>query len=244
MMSAATALRHARAMPRQPRFWFPGAVLHVVQRGNNRAPMFVDDNDRRSFVDDLLAASCKHGVALHAYVLMSNHVHLLATPRAADSMPRTMQTVGRRYVGRFNRAHSRSGTLWEGRYRATLVDTDRYFFACMRYIELNPLRAGMVGEPGDHRWSSHRANAFGADDPLVTFHTLYSSLGATRDSRCGAYRRMFACELSKDELRAIRDAIQYEWALAGEAFLRTAETLAGRRAARLPMGPRPRDPHT
>jgi putative transposase len=241
-MYASPAAAHARTMPRQPRFWFPGAVLHVVQRGNNRAPVFVDDDDRHRFVDDLLVATCKHRVAVHAYVLMTNHVHLLATPLDADAMPRTMQTAGRRYVGRFNRVHSRTGTLWEGRYKAALVDTDRYFFTCMRYIELNPLRAGIVGRPEDYRWSSHRANACCAEDRLVTFHTLYSSLGGTAESRCDVYRRMFERALHEHELHAIRDATQFEWALAGEPFRQMAEALAGRRATRLPMGPRPRAP--
>jgi len=230
------------AMPRQPRFWFPGAVLHVVQRGNNRAPVFIVADDRRNFVDDLLAAARKHDVAIHAYVLMSNHIHLLATPGSAAGIPRTMQTAGRRYVARFNRTHSRTGTLWEGRYKATLVDTDRYFFACMRYIECNPVRASIVGKPEDYRWSSHQANAFGAEDPLVTFHPLYTWLGATRNAQSSAYRRMSDHELAGQDLRAIRDATQYEWALAGETFRRMAEALAGRRTARLPMGPRSRDP--
>ncbi len=203
-------------MPRQPRYWFPSAVLHVVQRGNNRSPIFVDDDDRRRFVDDLFAATRKHGVALHAYVLMTNHVHLLASPRAAEAMPRTMQTAGRRYVARFNRMHARTGTLWEGRYRATLVDADQYFFACMRYIESNPVRAGMVGRPEEYRWSSHRANALGAYDPLVTLHALYTSLGDVAESRCAAYRRMFEQDLPDGELLAIRDATRFEWALGGK----------------------------
>jgi putative transposase len=225
-------------MPRQPRFWFPGAVLHVTQRGNNRAPMFVDDCDRQHFVDDLIAASRKHGVAIHAYVLMTNHVHLLASPRAAQAMPRTMQTAGRRYVARFNRMHARTGTLWEGRYRATLVDTDQYFFACMRYIESNPVRAGMVSRPEEYRWSSHRANALGTEDALVTCHALFESLGGITESRRDAYRRMFEHALPDSTLRAIRDATRFEWALGSEAYGRMVEARAGRRAARLPMGPR------
>lgn len=238
-MADGGATRHIRPMPRQPRFWFDNAVLHVVQRGNNRMPIFVDDEDRSYFIGALIGATRKHGVAVHAYVLMSNHVHLLVAPLSAASMPRTMQTVGRRYVGRFNRVHGRSGTLWEGRYKATLVDADAYFFACMRYIELNPVRAGMVQAPGDYRWSSHAANAFGAADALVTVHPAYVALSESIDGRCDAYRKMFGDETSEDDLRAIRDATQFEWALGGEAFRRAVEFRTGRRTARLPMGPTP-----
>jgi putative transposase len=224
-------------MPRQPRFWFPGAVLHVVQRGNNRSPVFVSDDDRLRFIDHLLDASRKHGVAIHAYVLMTNHVHLLASPCHAEAMPRMMQTVGRRYVGRFNRVHDRTGTLWEGRYRAAPVDTDSYFFACMRYIELNPVRAGMVRTPIDYRWSSHCGNALGERDALITIHDVYAALGNTPHARREAYRKMFESPLTDKELDAIRDATQFEWALAGESARRRMEALTGRRTARLSMGP-------
>lgn len=237
-MVSGGATRQTRPMPRQPRFWFEGAVLHVMQRGNNRMPIFVDDADRLYFIGALLDATRRHGAAIHAYVLMSNHVHLLATPRNAAAMPRTMQTVGRRYVGRFNRVHGRSGTLWEGRYKATLVDADAYFFACMRYIESNPVRAGMVRAPRDYRWSSHAANAFGAADALVTVHPAYAALGESLAHRCEAYRSMCGDGTTDDELCAIRDATWFEWALGGEAFRRTVEVRTGRRTARLPMGPR------
>lgn len=225
-------------MPRQPRFWFCGAVLHVVLRGNNRMPIFVDDEDRSFFLGAMIDATRKHGAGIHAYVLMSNHVHLLASPASATSMPRSMQTVGRKYVGRFNRVHGRSGTLWEGRYRATLVDADDYFFACMRYIESNPVRAGMVRTPSDYRWSSHAANALGAKDPLITLHPAYMALGETTSRRCAAYQGLFGDTLKAGELRSIRDATSFQWALGGEAFRREVELRTGRRSARLPKGPR------
>lgn len=227
-------------MPRQPRYWFPGAVLHVVLRGNNRAPIFIDDEDRVRFLEELADASRTRGADVHAYVLMTNHVHLLASPQQADSMPRTMQTVGRRYVGRFNHVHGRTGTLWEGRYRATLVDVEAYFFACMRYIELNPVRAAMVRAPQDYRWSSHHANAYGSRDPLVTTHRAYDALGGCAAARRDAYLRMFAIAPAEDELRAIRDAARFEWALATDAFRKRVEAMTGRRTARLPMGPAPK----
>ena len=223
-------------MPRQPRFWFPGAVLHVVQRGNDRTPVFMDERDRTRYLEWLRDATGTHGVAVHAYVLMTNHVHLLASPASVHAMPRMMQSLGRRYVGWFNHVHGRTGTLWEGRYKATLVDTDSYFLACMRYIELNPVRALMVNAAGDFRWSSHRSNAFGTDDALVTPHSLYTGLAGARAERCERYRHWCGDAANEDELRAIRQATRFEWVLGSPAYCRFVESQTRRRAARLPMG--------
>jgi len=226
-------------MPRQPRFWYPGAVLHVVQRGHDRAAVFVGDSDRRRYLDWLVEAAREHGVAVHAYVLMPNHVHLLASPATAEAMPRMMQTLGRRYVGWFNHVHRRTGTLWEGRYKATLVDTDAYFLACMRYVELNPVRAHLVVAASEFRWSSHRANAFGVPDALITRHALYVGLAAEPQRRCDVYRRWCGEALDDDELRAIREATRFEWVLGSDAYRQFVATQTPRRASRLPMG-RPR----
>jgi REP-associated tyrosine transposase len=226
-------------MPRQPRFYFPGAVLHIVQRGNDRAPVFTSASEHRFYLDCLRDASRTHDVSIHAYVLMTNHVHLLASPGNAQGLPRMMQMLGRRYVGRFNFLHGRTGTLWEGRYKATLVDTEAYLFACLRYIELNPVRAGMVTGPADHRWSSHRANACGDNDSVVTPHASFLSLAASSEERCNVYRRMFGQPVPEDAIRAIRDATQFEWALGDIVFRKRVEAWTGRRADRLPMG-RPR----
>jgi len=227
-------------MPRQPRFWFPGAVLHVVQRGNDRAAVFRSDDDRRYFLDCLIAASRKHGVVVHAYVLMTNHFHLLASPNGPDAVPRTIQTVGRRYVGRFNHVHGRTGTLWEGRYKGAIIESDAHLLACMRYIELNPVRANLVASPAAFAWSSYRANALGRLDRLVAPHALYDALGNSPAVRQARYRDGFDFVMAADELRALRDATQFEWAFGTEAFRRNVEALTGRRTARLPMGPRPR----
>jgi putative transposase len=203
-------LRQRVGMPRQPRFWYPGAVLHVVQRGHDRAAVFLGDSDRRRYLDWLVAAAREHGVAVHAYVLMPNHVHLLASPATAEAMPRMMQTLGRRYVGWFNHVHRRTGTLWEGRYKATLVDTDAYFLACMRYVELNPVRAHLVVAASEFRWSSHRANAFGASDALITRHGILRRPGGRSAAalrrlsalvRSGAGRRRAARDSGGDPLR-------------------------------------------
>jgi putative transposase len=226
-------------MPRQPRFYFPGAVLHIVQRGNDRATVFTCAQDHRLYLDCLLDASRTHGVAIHAYVLMTNHVHLLASPSHAQAVPRMMQTLGRRYVGRFNFLHRRTGTLWEGRYKATLVDTEAYLFACLRYVELNPVRARMVAEPADYRWSSHRANAFGDDDAVVTPHLSFVALAPSAKEQREVYRRSFGQPLPEDTVKAIRDATQFEWVLGGASFRTHIEGWTGRRADRLPMG-RPR----
>ena len=226
-------------MPRQPRFFYPGAVLHVVQRGNDRAPVFTCANDHRFYLDCLRDASRTHEVSVHAYVLMTNHVHLLASPAHAQALPRMMQTLGRRYVGRFNFLHRRTGTLWEGRYKATLVDTEAYLFCCLRYVELNPVRALMVTAPGDYRWSSHRANAFGDNDPVVTPHPSFLALGPNAEVRRDAYRRMFGQPVPAEAVQAIRDATQFEWALGSVGFRNRVEACTGRRADRLPMG-RPR----
>jgi putative transposase len=223
-------------MPRQPRFWYPGAVLHVVQRGNNRAPIFADDRDRRWFLAALTEASRLHGAAVHAYVLMPNHIHMVATPARADALPRMMQTLGRRYVGYFNHRHRRTGTLWEGRYKATLVESERYLLTCMRYVELNPVRARMVTAPADFRWSSYHHNAVGMPDTLITCHSVYRHLAPELEQCQAAYRQWCGQALAEDELRAIRDATRFEWVLGSDAYQQFVLTRTGRRASRSHMG--------
>jgi len=227
-------------MPRLPRFYFPGAVLHVIQRGNDRAAVFVGTDDRRLYLRFLEHAARTHGVAIHAYVLMDNHVHLLASPNHPMAVPRMMQSVGRRYVGRFNSVHDRSGTLWEGRYKAALVESEAYLFTCHRYIELNPVRAGVVASPGEYRWSSHRANAYGAYDSIVSPHPMFVALAERADERHDLYRHLFGEPLAENALKEIRDATQFEWVLGNERFRQGAARWTGRRAERLPLGRRKR----
>ena len=160
--------RHEVSLARMPRYAAPGIPQHVTQRGTNRSAIFVADADYRFFHECLRAACEKHGCHVHAYVLMSNHVHLLLTPATGSAIGRVMQTVCRRYVQRFNDTHERTGTLCQGRYKATVVDTEQYLFACHRYIELNPVRAGLARNARDYTWSSHRGNAFGVTDHLVS----------------------------------------------------------------------------
>ncbi len=226
-------------MARLPRLFLPGQPIHAIQRGNNREPIFAAEEDYRFYLECLGKAATEHGLAIHAYVLMTNHVHLLATPDSEDSLSKTMQSVGRRYVQYFNHAYQRSGTLWEGRYKSTLIQGSRYLLTCMRYIELNPVRADMVEHPGDYPWSSYRANAQGEENALLTPHPLYRKLGPMPEARQQAYRQLFRAHIAKDELEAIRNATNKAWVLGEGRFCGKVEALSQRRAAPLPKG-RPR----
>jgi putative transposase len=227
-------------MPRLGRYFLPDQPLHVIQRGNNREPVFFGEEDYVSYRDWLAEAACEHGCAIHGYVLMTNHVHLLVTPRAADSLPRTMQSLGRRYVRRINTVYRRTGTLWEGRYRAAPIDCEAYFLACCRYIELNPVRARMVRRPRDYRWSSYRAHAQGSVDALLLDHELYDSLGATPAERQQAYRALFRDMLDADFVAALRAATNGGWAVGGTRFKRRIAKALGRRVTPLPKGRPPK----
>jgi putative transposase len=213
---------------------------HIIQRGNNRVAIFAAKSDYRFFLECLAAASNEHGCRVHAYVLMTNHVHILATPSSAASIPLAMQDVGRRYVRRFNDTYGRSGTLWEGRYRATLVDTERYFLTCQRYVELNPVRAGLVSRAADYPWSSYRFNAHGGRDTLVSMHYCYVALGTTADERRRAYRAICADAIPDSMLAEIRDATNRRWALGTKAFRDECAKLLGRRVEPAARGRRPR----
>ena len=202
---------------------------HVIQRGNNRSTLFAIQADFRFFRDYLVRACEQHGCRVHAYAFMTNHVHLLMTPSSERAIGKVMQSVGRRYVAYFNAKYQRTGTLWEGRYRATLVETEPYLFACYQYIELNPVRAGLVVRPSDYRWSSHRANALGARDPLVTPHETYSGLGVDARAQCAAYRSLFDTPVAEPTLGAIRDATNRGWALGSKRFRDEIAALLRRR---------------
>jgi putative transposase len=191
--------------------------------------LFAVDADFQFFRDCLQDACEKHGCEVHAYVFMTNHVHLLMTPTTESSIGRVMQSVGRRYVQRFNTRYQRTGTLWEGRYRATVVLSERYLFACYRYIEMNPVRAGLVASPHDYRWSSFRANALGARDPMVVQHERYCALGADVSTRQSAYRALFEIALAESTLVAIREATNKGWTLGSEPFGAEIATLVKRR---------------
>lgn len=193
-------------MPRPPRLVVPSVPLHIIQRGNNRIPCFHVQNDCLAYLDMLRECAFDMGCAVHAYVLMSNHVHLLLSPDARDSASMMMQRLGQRYVQYFNRRHARTGTLWEGRFRSCLVEDARYFLICHRYIELNPVRACMVETPADYPWSSYRSNAFGQENALITPHPIYTGLGGDVDACRAAYRGLFGDALPDDVLEEVRQA--------------------------------------
>lgn len=223
-------------MARQPRFFAPDEAQHAIQRGNNREPIFATEDDYRFYLDCLKKAAKAHGLSIHAYVLMTNHVHLLVTPDYEESLPRTLQSVGRRYVQYFNYTYRRTGTLWEGRYRATVIDSERYLLTCMRYIELNPVRASMVGHPVNYPWSSFAANAQGETDAMLTPHELYYRLGRSDGERQAQYRQLFRAQLPKADVEAIRDSTNKAWVLGNDRFRQRIEDLSGRRSAPLPKG--------
>jgi putative transposase len=228
-------------MSRKRRFFLPDLPVHVVQRGNNRQAVFFDENDYRIYLDCLSEAAHAHGCAIHAYVLMTNHIHLLTTPSAAAAIGETLQALGRRFVPHINRSYGRSGTLWEGRYKASLVQDDVYLLTCYRYIERNPVRAGMVAEPAAYPWSSYRANALGEANPLLRPHPLYLALGNRAAERQAAYRDLFATEIDPDSLNAVRACLQTGTPLGNDRFRAQIEQALGVKVGYSACG-RPRRP--
>ena len=221
-------------MSRQPRLAVPGYPHHIIQRGNNRQAIFADADDYQRLLDALREQAAANQVAVHAYVLMSNHLHLLVTPQTTEGMSRTMQALGRSYVRHFNRRHGRSGTLWEGRYRSTLIEAERYLLACMAYIELNPVRAGMVAAPADYPWSSHAHHVGLRSDPLVTSHALYWAMGNTPFAREQAYAQLVHAGLSAGQQAELGRAAHTGWALGGAEFIDDLQQRTARRIA--PVG--------
>ena len=219
-------------MPRLPRLKLPNTPLHIIQRGNNRSVCFASDEDFLFYLDQLTDISVKVGVAVHAFVLMTNHVHLLLTPQDAEGASQLMKRLGQRYVQHFNRAYRRTGTLWEGRFRSCVVGEEAYFLGCHRYIEMNPVRAEMVNHPGDYRWSSYGANAQGAPMPLIRPHPVYCSLGLTDDERQAAYRELFRYELDPGLVDQIRQITHGGLVLGSDRFAEEIARLAGRRTQR------------
>jgi putative transposase len=217
-------------MARLPRFALPGVPQHVIQRGNNRQACFASDEDCRFYRQCLGDASGRYACSVHAYCLMTNHVHLLITPAAPTALSGFMQHLGRRYVQYFNYSYQRTGTLWEGRYKASLVDAEAYLLTCYRYIELNPVRAAIVEHPSHYRWSSYQYNALGESDKLIAPHALYTALGANTVERCRAYRALFHQRLNEPTVHNIRESLNQEVALGNDRFRADIERMIGRRA--------------
>lgn len=216
-------------MARQVRLTVPGYPHHVIQRGNDRQLIFRDDADRQRLWDLLLEHSQRQKVAVHAYVFMDNHFHLLLTPETEDGLPLLMQAVGRSYVRYFNTRHGRTGTLWEGRYRSSLIETEKYLLTCMAYIELNPVRGGLVAEPGQHLWSSFRHLIGQRSDKLVSPHALFWSLGNTPFAREAAYAQMVQAGLTAGQQADLTRSVLTGWTLGSPVFLRSLEQTTQRR---------------
>lgn len=221
-------------MARQPRLDLPFIPQHVVQRGNNRLPCFLDDNDRLRYLQLLREALLHTNCQLHAYVLMDNHVHLLVTPPAVGAIARLMQKLGRQYVSQFNIRHRRSGTLWEGRYKSCLVDSESYILHCHRYIDLNPVRARITDDPAAFPWSSAAAHCGFRSDALLTAHPAYTAIGLTDAERSDAYQALLRETLSDDDLQAIRTYLQQQRALGRDAFKAMVEAKTQRFASTRP----------
>jgi putative transposase len=229
-------------MARPPRLELPGIPLHVIQRGNNRAACFFGEVDRRFYLKCLHEAAVRRNCAIHAYVLMSNHIHLLVTPNERGSVARMLQDVGRRYVRIINAIHGRTGTLWEGRFKSSLVDSENYLMTCHRYIETNPVRAGLAAQAGAYAWSSHRHYSSSTPDKLITEHPVFVRLGASTVERRTAFCSLFDEPLDAGTLSRIRDAANTGSALGSERFLASTESVLGRRV-RMPIRGRPTKPN-
>ena len=218
-------------MARLPRVELQGVPQHLIQRGNNRQVCFGSDEDFQAYIHWLKEYSEKFGVEVHAWVLMSNHVHLLCTPRKPKAISRMMQSVGRRYVQYFNYTYKRTGTLWEGRYKACLIQKESYLLQVYRYIELNPVRASMVEDPAEYGWSSYQINGLGKKSALCTPSDLYTALGANQKQRQEAYRDLFKYHVDGELLDDIRKAVNKGMALGNERFKEEIETLSARRVS-------------
>ena len=223
-------------MARLPRFVLVGHPQHIIIRGNNREPVFSAVEDYRFFLDKLTNAAKKHQCDIHAYVLMTNHIHLLATPHKIDGISKMLQMLGRYYVQYYNYTYKRSGTLWEGRYKASLIDSETYALLCYRYIELNPVRANMVQHPAEYPWSSYCANALGQPDALITPHSLYDALGQDEATRQAQYRSLFAGQLDEISLSQLREATNKAWVLGSEHFKQKIANQLNRRSDKLAKG--------
>jgi putative transposase len=227
-------------MARLPRLIVPNHPHHIIQRGAGRHPVFQDLADYELFLRYLGESAKAFKVAIHAYVLMNNHVHLLASPSDRTGLAQMMQWIGRHYVPYFNRKYGRVGTLWQGRYKTAVVDSERYFLICSRYIELNPVRAGIVSRPADYPWSSYRHHTGARHEPLITDHPLYWQLGNTPFAREAAYRQLVEQSASPKEVELITQATLKGWAIGTSMFKEQLEKQVDRRVSPAKRGRPPR----
>ncbi len=216
-------------MPRKPRFFLPDIPIHAIVRGNDRKVIFAEDADKAAYLEIAKEASLTYHVFIHAYVLMDNHVHWLISSPEPENLSKFMQYLGRRYVPYFNHKYGKTGTLWEGRFKASLIDTEHYLLRCYQYIELNPVRANMVKYPEAYVWSSYRANALAEVNPVLTAHKFYTRLGQTKQQRAEAYRESFKEKLDEYLVNDIRNAVQTGTPLGNERFKEQVEALLGKK---------------
>jgi putative transposase len=215
-------------MARKPRMYLPDVPAHIVQRGNNRNACFFSDDDYLYYLEVLGQGLRRYGVKLHAYCLMTNHVHLLMTPMDKVGISRVMQHLGRLYVLYINRTYRRSGTLWEGRHKASLVNSEEYLLTCYRYIDLNPVAAGMVNTPEQYHWSSYRWHAWGSKNKFIHDHALYQKLGPTIKDRQCAYRDLLKLQIPDEDIHKIKKCLDYNYPLGNDRFKQEIETALGR----------------
>ncbi len=223
-------------MPRKPRYYLPGIPSHVVQRGHDRNACFFENENYQFYLNCLGEACERYDVELHAYVLMTNHVHLLMTPKTDLGISRVMQLVGNRYVQYINKKYGRSGSLWEGRHKASLINAEEYLLACYRYIELNPVRANIVKHPGGYRWSSYQHHATDYCDNLISEHDLYLSIDSNPIKRQYYYRELFKNALDDENAHHIRIAANFSAPLGGSQFKEQIEAMTGRKVSQLRKG--------
>lgn len=213
-------------MPRRKRIYLPGFPYHLVQRGNNRQPCFLQREDFSAYLDLWREKSRWYGVEVHAYCLMTNHVHFIVSSEGDGAISNTMKVVGSRYAYWYNKQHGRSGTVWEGRHRSSLIDSEIYLLTCMRYVELNPVRANMVTRPSSYEWSSYSLNTTPGESWLSS-HPVYLALGSDAVERTNAYRRLFGADLPADQIDLIRKAAHYSVPVGSDAFRRAIEKRFG-----------------
>ena len=223
-------------MPRKPRFYLPGLPVHVYQRGHNKQPVFFEEEDYLVYLRHLKAVADTFDCKIHAYVLMTNHIHLLVTPKTSDGISLLFQGIGRHFVPYINKTYERRGSLWEGRHKSSVIGADDYLLSCMRYIELNPVRANMVEHPDQYRWSSYTCNALGVDNAIIKPHELYLSLAGTANKQQAAYRALFASAVKKDESDLIYASLQSGTPIGNDKFTTYIESVTRRKIGFIKVG--------
>lgn len=214
-------------MPRKPRFFLPNIPVHILLRGNGRRVVFAEDSDRKAYLGWMKEASEKYKVDIHAYMLMDNHVHLLLSTKEPSHISKVMQHIGRKYVPYFNHKYEKSGTLWEGRFKGSMIESEQYLLCCYRYIELNPVRANIVNRPEEWKWSSYASNGYGEDDPLIKPHPLYLAIHKDKEKRINYYRGGFRQVLDAALINDLRSAVQTGTPLGNNKFKEEIEQLLG-----------------